>query len=321
MELMNLIKPERLRLGDTIGIIAPASAAASQEGYARSAAALERLGFRSKFSTHARRQFGFLAGTDAERAADFMSLFADDEVKAIICLRGGYGSARILPLLDFDVIRRYPKIFIGYSDITSLHCALRVKAGLVSFHGPMLLGALEHPEIPPFTLQSLRKAIMEPAPAGPISAGLAVKTVVTIHGGRASGELIGGNLSVLVTTLGTPYQPSFAGRILFLEDIDEKPYRCDRMLTHLLNAGLLSQVAGVAVGMATNCFDPKAALGTAYRQMVEDVLAERLGGLGVPVVRNLPFGHVPLNATLPVGVRAMLDADAGELVIEEAAVF
>jgi len=320
METLNLIKPERLRFGDTIGIIAPASAAASQEGYARSAAALERLGLNARFSTHARRKLGFLAGTDAERAADFMSMFADDGVKAVICLRGGYGSARILPLLDFDVIRRHPKIFLGYSDITSLHCALRVKAGLVSFHGPMLLGALEHPEIPPFTLRSLVKTIMEPAPPGPISEGLSVKTVVTIHGGRASGELIGGNLSVLVTTLGTPYQPDFAGRILFLEDIDEQPYRCDRMLTHLLNAGLLSQVAGIAVGMATNCNDSKPVLGAVYRQMVEDVLAERLGGLGVPVVRNLPFGHVALNATLPVGVRATLDADAGELVIEEAAV-
>jgi muramoyltetrapeptide carboxypeptidase len=314
------VKPARLRFGDTIGIIAPASAAASPEGFARSAAALEKLGFKAKFSTHVRRQLGFLAGTDTERAADLMSMFTDDEVKAIICLRGGYGSARILPLLDFEVIRQHPKIFLGYSDITSLHCALRAQAGLVSFHGPMLLGALENPEIPPFTLDSLLKTIMQPVPAGPISEGLGVKTVVTIHGGRASGELIGGNLSVLVTTLGTPYQPPFAGRLLFLEDIDEMPYRCDRMLTHLLNAGVLSQFAGVAVGITANCDDPDPGIRGVYQHMIADVLAERLGGLGVPVVRNLPFGHVALNATLPVGVRATLDADAGELVIEEAAV-
>ena len=317
---MNLIKPRRLRLGDTIGIIAPASASANPDGYARSAAALEQLGFKPKLSPNVRQRWGFLAGTDAERAADLMSMFTDDEVKGIICLRGGYGSARILPLLDFAVIRRHPKVFVGYSDITSLHCALRLQAGLVSFHGPMLEGALAQPELPAFTLHSLLKTVMEPAAAGPLSTGLAVPTAVTIHGGRATGELIGGNLSVLVTTLGTPYQPDFAGRILFLEDIDEKPYRCDRMLTHLLNAGVLAQVAGVAVGMATNCHDPQAAPGVAYRQTVEDVLAERLGGLGVPVVRNLPFGHVALNATLPVGVRATLDADAGDLLIEAAAV-
>lgn len=315
-----MIKPKRLRQGDTIGIIAPASAAASPEAFERSAAALERLGFKARFSAHVRRRHGFLAGSDAERAADVMSLFTDEKVDGIICLRGGYGTARILPLLDFEVIRQHPKVFVGYSDITTLHAALLTKAGLVSFHGPMLEGALAQPQCPEFTWQSLRKTIMEPLPAGPLSAGSGVKTAVTIHGGRASGELIGGNLSVLVTALGTRWEPVFAGKILFLEDIDEKPYRCDRMLTHLLNAGVFGQVTGVALGIFAECLDAKAGQGGEYRQTVEDVLAERLGGLGVPVVRNLPFGHVSLNATLPVGIQATLDGDAAELIVDAAAV-
>jgi len=298
-------KPERLRFGDTVGIVAPASAPAKLDSADRSAATLAQWGFKPKLAANVRQRLGFLAGSDEERAADLMAMFADPEVKAIICLRGGYGSARILSLLDFDVIRRNPKILVGYSDITALHCALRVKANLVSFHAPMLDSAL---------------ASLEPAPAGPLSAGAGSKTAVTIRSGRATGELIGGNLSVLVTTLGTPYQPDFAGKILFLEDVDEAPYRYDRMLTHLHNAGVLHQVAGVAVGVNSKCDDLKAAEANEYRQTLTDVLTERLGRLAVPVVRELPFGHVARNATLPVGVPATLDGDAGELVIEEAAV-
>ena len=317
---LEIIKPARLVPGDTVGIIAPASPSPHADALERSMAALEKLGFKPKLAANVRARRGFLAGTDAERAADVMGLFTDPEVKAIICLRGGYGVARILPLLDYDVIRRHPKILVGYSDITSLHCALQVKAGLVTFHAPMLDAALAKPGLPEFTWQSLRKTIMEPAPAGPLSAGCETKTAFPLRGGTASGPLIGGNLSVLVTTLGTPYQPSFAGKILFLEDVDEAPYRYDRMLTHLDNAGVFAQVAGVAVGVNADCTDPKAESAKEYRQSLADVLAERLGRLRVPVVLELPFGHVPVNATLPVGIQATLDGDAGELVITEAAV-
>ena len=317
---LKLIKPARLRRGDTVGIIAPASASPHADAVERSAAALEKLGFKPKLAANVRERLGFLAGTDEARAADLMSMFADPEVRAIICLRGGYGTARILSLLDYEVIRRHPKILAGYSDITSLHCALRVKADLVSFHAPMLDSALSSPDLPAFTLQSLLKTIMEPVAAGALSAGSGAKTAVTLRGGKASGELIGGNLSVLVTLLGTPYQPSFAGKLLFLEDVDEAPYRYDRMLTHLMNAGVFEQVTGVAVGVNSNCVDRKADTAGEYRQTLQDVLAERLGKLTVPVVLDLPFGHVAVNATVPVGVQATLDGDAGELVITEAAV-
>ena len=161
---------------------------------------------------------------------------------------------------------------------------------------------------------------MQPTPAGSICHGYDGKTVFILRRGRVSGQLIGGNLSVLVTTLGTPYQLSFRGKILFLEDTDEKPYRLDRMLTHLLNAGLLQQVAGIAVGINENCHDPNAKPGGEYRQTLEDVLKERLGPLKVPTVIGLPFGHVPYNVTLPVGGRVTLDANKGDLIITSAAV-
>lgn len=314
-----LIKPPRLNYGDTIGIIAPASAPPEPKAIDRSVEALERLGFRPKLATNARQRWGFLAGSDRERAADLMKMFTDRKVNAICCVRGGYGTARLLPLLDYQKIRANAKIFIGYSDITSLHCAFLVKANLISFHGPMLNSEFIKNDLPEFTIESFLETLMEPKPAGSICRGQRSKIAV-LRPGRVSGRLIGGNLSLLCTTLATPYQPSFKNKILFLEDLDEVPYRFDRMLTHLLNAGLLQQVAGIAIGTNKNCFDPKAKGCREYRQSMEDVFRERLAPLKVPIIVGLPFGHVPLNATLPVGVKATLDAVKGDLVIEEAGV-
>ncbi len=174
--------------------------------------------------------------------------------------------------------------------------------------------------MPDFTLQSFLKTLMRPYAAGSICKDYSGKTVTVLRQGKASGRLLGGNISLLCTTLGTPYQPSFKDKILFFEDLDEPPYRFDRMLTHLLNAGLLQQVAGVAIGINKNCIDPKAKETKEYRQTVEDVLKERLGPLKIPIVAGLPFGHVSLNATLPVGARAELDGTNGDLAIKESAV-
>jgi muramoyltetrapeptide carboxypeptidase len=249
-----------------------------------------------------------------------MKMFLDPKVDAILCVRGGYGTARVLPLLDYGQIRRHPKVFVGFSDVTSLHCAFLKDAGLVSFHGPMLNSHFIKDDLPRFTLQGFLRTVTVPRPAGSICQGYKRKTISVLRGGRASGRLIGGNLSVLCTTVGTPHQPDFKGRILFFEDLDEVPYRFDRMLTHLLNAGLLQQVAGIAIGINANCADPKAKGAREYRQRVEDVLQERLVPLKIPIVSGLPFGHVPFNATLPIGVAATLDANHGDLVIETAAV-
>jgi muramoyltetrapeptide carboxypeptidase len=314
------IKPARLNYGDTIGIIAPASAPPDPKNIDRSVAVLERLGFKTRLAPNVRKRWGFLAGTDRERAGDLMKMFADPRVKAIICVRGGYGTARLVPLLDYRTIRANPKIFIGYSDITSLHCAFLQRANLISFHGPMLNSDFVKDDFPDFTLQSFLRTLMQPTPPGSISQGYKKKTVSILRRGTASGPLIGGNISILCATLGTPCQPSFRNGILFFEDLDEVPYRFDRMLTQLLNAGLVQQVAGIAIGINKNCKDPRARKAKEYRQTLEDVFKERLLPLKVPLVSGLPFGHIPLNATLPVGVRATLDADAGDLLITESAV-
>lgn len=318
--MKSLLKPERLCFGDSVGIIAPASAPADPRAVDRAAGALERFGFKPKFGKNIRARRGFLAGTDHQRATDLMAMFADKKVKAILCLRGGYGSARILDRLDYEVIRRNPKILSGYSDITSLHGALTKRSGLVSFHAPMLNGELADPKIPEFTRTSFFRCVMEAKPAGGICAGYDGKTVSIVHGGTAEGRLVGGNLSLICASLGTPFVPSFKGKIIFFEDIGEKPYRLDRMLTQLLNAGVFSQVAGVAVGLNQDCVDSDAKPGGECRQSAADVLTERLGRLRVPVVTGLPFGHVALNATIPVGVRATLDGRKRDLVIMESAV-
>ena len=314
------IKPARLKHGDTLGVVAPASAPANPKNIDLALAALTRLGFNPKPAANLRKRFGFLAGTDRERADDIMEMFADQTVKGILCFRGGYGAARLLPLLDYHTILKNPKIFIGYSDITSLHGAFLAKANLVSFHGPMLNSDFIKDTIPGFTLQSFLRTLMQPSAPGSIRQGYQKKTVRVLSPGNASGPLVGGNISILCASLATPYQPSLKGAILFLEDLNEEPYRFDRMLTQLLNAGLLQLVAGVAIGINKNCQDPKAKKCAEYRQTLEDVLKERLLPLKIPIVTGLPFGHVRHNATLPVGATVQLDGTQGDLSVIEAAV-
>ncbi len=316
---MTLLKPERLNFGDTVGIIAPASAPPDPKAVDRAAEGLEKFGFKPKLAKNVRARLGFLAGTDRERAADVMQMFTDKKVKAIICVRGGYGTARILDRLDYDVIRRNPKIFSGYSDITSLHFAFMKKINLLSFHAPMLNGELVDPKIPEFARDSFFRSVMKDSPARSICNGYDKKSVSILRGGIVEGRLVGGNLSLICAAIGTPFVPSFKGKILFFEDISEKPYKLDRMLTQLLNAGILAQVVGVAVGVNKDC-ESDAKPGGEYRQSGTDVVKERLSSLRVPIVTGLPFGHVDLNATIPVGVMARLDGKHGDLVITESAV-
>jgi muramoyltetrapeptide carboxypeptidase len=311
------IKPRRLEYGDAVGIVAPASAPSDPTSIDRSMSMLAKLGFKPKLGRNVRKRAGFLAGSDRERAGDLMAMFLDPRVNAILCLRGGYGSGRLLSLLDYPKIRAHPKIFVGYSDITALHCAFLKKANLISFHGPMLSSDLVKPELPEFTSQSFLRTLMQPSAPGSLCQGRKKGTVSVLHSGVAQGRLLGGNISILCATLGTPYQPAFKNRILFFEDLDEMPYRFDRMLTQLLNAGLLQQVAGIAIGINKNCADPKARKTKEYRQTLVEVFADRLLPLKVPVVSGFPFGHVPDNATLAVGAFATLDANQGDLCITE----
>lgn len=312
--------PTRLNFGDVVGIVAPASAPAKPGNIDLALDALTKLGFQAKPAAHLRQRLGFLAGSDRQRADDLMEMFQDQAVKAILCFRGGYGAARLLPLLDYRIIQQNPKILIGYSDITSLHCALLAKANLVSFHGPMLNSEFLKENLPDFTLQSFLRTLMQPVAPGSLSLAYRKKTIRVLSPGTASGPLVGGNISILCASLATPYQPPLKGAILFFEDLNEEPYRFDRMLTQLLNAGLLQQVTGIAVGINKNCRDPKARKCKEYRQTLDDVLTERLSPLNIPIVTGLPFGHVRYNATLPVGARAVLDGDKGDLSIIEPAV-
>ncbi|HXT11816.1 MAG TPA: LD-carboxypeptidase [Candidatus Angelobacter sp.] len=319
--MRTLLKPERLCIGDIVGIIAPASPPKDPQAVDRAAEALEQFGFIPKLAENVRDRHGFLAGGDRERAANIMQMFTDKTVKAIICLRGGYGSARLLGLLDYRTIRRNVKIFSGFSDITSLHCAFAKKVNMISIHAPMLNGGLQSKELKEFTRASFFRTVMDAKPPGSIVSDYDKKSISTVRCGVAEGRLIGGNLSVLCAAIGTPFAPSFKGKILFIEDVNEQPYRLDRMLTQLLNAGLLHEVAGVAVGINSHCEDDgEETFDDEYRQSAADVMAERLQSLGVPVVMGLPFGHVEFNATIPVGAHARLDGDNGDLIILEAAV-
>lgn len=317
---MKIILPNRLKPGDTLALIAPASAPADPKAIDRALTAVEAMGFKTRLGRHARNRLGFLAGSDRDRADDLMRAFTDKRIHGILCIRGGYGSGRLVNRLDYAAIRRNPKVFAGYSDITSLHCALLVKCGLLTFHSPMAASDFSEKHYPRFSRESLLRLVTEPKAYGSIRHGCKKGTIKVLRPGGAAGELIGGNATLLGAAIGTPYQPPFRGRILFFEDVDEKPYQLDRLLTHLLNAGLLQQVVGVAVGICSNCIDPKAKNAGEYRQTIDDVLRDRLMPLKVPVVTGLPFGHVPWNATLPVGGRALLDADAGDLILTSPAV-
>lgn len=318
--ITHLVKPQRLRFGDTVGMVAPASPAEDLGDPDDFAAALVKMGFKPKLAPNVRKRLGFLAGDDQDRASDLMQMFGDPEVKGIFCLRGGYGSGRLLQMLDYRFIRKHAKVFVGFSDITALHNAFETQARMVSFHGPTLNSSITSSRPSQFALQSLFKTVMQPDAPGSFCDSKTQEDVTVMRKGTATGHLIGGNLSVFIALIGTPFQPRFKDAIFFFEDVEEQPYRFDGRLTQLLNAGLLQQVAGVAVGTNKNCEDPNAAKSKEYQQTLADVLRDRLMPLGVPVVMGLPFGHVRENGTLPMGLQATLDAVNGDLIINEAAV-
>lgn len=313
-----MIKPKALKQGDQVAVIPPASGVAP-ESFDRALANLEGLGFKPKAGEHARGRKGFLSGTDAERLADIHAAFADKEVKAVWCVRGGGGCPRLLPMLDLDLIKKNPKVFIGFSDITALHVAISQRTGLVTFHGPV--GTSQYTDYTRgLVMEILTGTATPPIVVKPSAENLKKEATLfhpaTIKAGRAKGELTGGNLALLASLCGTPYSlRDIAGKILFIEDINEPPYRVDRMLTQLRQSLDLRSLAGVALGV----FDD-GANSTKEAEPLLDVFRDRLGDLGVPVVYGLSFGHIADNMTLPYGVKAELDADAGTITFLESAV-
>ncbi len=312
------IKPRVLRPGDTVGLVAPASYTFDLWQLDDAFARVEALGLQPKFGKHVRGRRGFLSGTDDERLEDLHSMFADRGVAAIFALQGGYGTPRLLDRLDYDLIRRNPKILLGYSDITGLHLAIGKKAGLVTFHGPNMVGAL-----PPRTLELLKKALFVPEPIGevtnpaepdPLNVEFPLRTVAP---GVARGRIVGGNLTLVSATMGTPYEIETKDRIVFLEDTGEAPYRIDRMLVQLRLAGKLQQAAGIVFGTCTDCGPGKSSFELSLS--LSEVLEEQLGSLGKPVLAGLVFGHTKEKAILPIGVEAELDASAHRVTVTEAA--
>ena len=248
-----ILKPRRLAAGNTIGLVAPAGPSADDESVRFSIELLESFGFRVRQGKHIFERDQYLAGDDRDRAADVNAMFADDDIDAIFTLRGGYGTQRILPLLDYDVIRTNPKVFIGSSDITGILIAMHEKTGLVGFHGPSAGGNYSD-----YALGEWRKVVWQPAERTRIGAAPPIERrpglverknrITRFAGGAAEGRLIGGNLTIISTLMGTPYEPDFRDRIIFVEDVNEAPYRIDRMLTQLWLAGKLKHAAGIAFG-------------------------------------------------------------------------
>lgn len=319
---MQTIKPKKLEKGQTVGIVAPASPCNTNKQIEFAIETVESLGFKVKEGKHLYDRHGWFAGKDEDRAADINEMFADDEVDAVITLRGGYGSFRILPYLDYNIIRNNPKVFTGFSDITTLLNAIHTKTGLVTFHGPEA-----EVRYTPYMLAEFKKVLMQvqvnvslgAPPPFEITEGNVEYTnrIRTIVSRKARGQLIGGNLQVLVHLLGTPYEPEFKGKILFLEGVSGTADEMDRALSHLWLAGKLQEVSGIAFGQFV---DVGQVVNWAKRFTLEEVLAEHCLELNIPALSGLMIGHIDDQATIPIGCEAELDADAGTLTLVEAAV-
>ncbi|HEX5014523.1 MAG TPA: LD-carboxypeptidase [Candidatus Limnocylindrales bacterium] len=305
-------KPPRLREGDTVGLVAPANPWFSRSDLLRGLRGLEAWGLNVRIGEHVDDRHGYMAGSDADRAADLNAMWRDPEVRAIVCLTGGYGSPRIVPLLDREAIAANPKLVLGYSDITALHLAVAAWGDTITLYsnGAMGVGAADVTE---FSKATLHRALFSDEPYGPIGPNPEDPWVRTISGGRATGRLIGGCFGLVEGTIGTPWEIDTRDRILFLEStVEHETYLMDNGLTHLRNAGKLDGVAGIVIGDM-----PGKHSGEIQELSLEDVLEELLQPLGVPVIAGLPIGHGKHHATVPIGALATLDGDAGTLTVDE----
>jgi muramoyltetrapeptide carboxypeptidase len=315
------VRPRALRPGATVGLITPSSYVSDPDRLALAEHTLRFFDLKPKFGKNVRKRTGYLGGSIDERLEDLHAMFADSSVDAVFAIRGGYGAAQLLDKIDYELIRRNPKIFLGYSDITALHLAIQKRAGMITFHGPVTLSGFSE-----YTQKNFRRALFLDTPLGLVAnppepnAIRPSHTLRTVRGGRARGRLVGGNLTLISSLMGTPFEIDTRGKILLVEDVDEQPYSIDRMLTQLRLAGKLDEAAGIVFGECSGCrpadwrpsFESTLSLG--------EVLDEILGKLKIPVLSGLTFGHTADQLTLPLGAMASLDAGKGELVIEEAGV-
>lgn len=302
--------PPALNKGDTVGLVSPSSASSDRLSLQLAREAMEAFGLKVKTGAHYDARHGHLAGTDAERAADLNAMFADKQVKAIVCVRGGSGAARLLPLLDYDRIRANPKILLGYSDITALHSAIQARTGLVTFHGQIGSGSWNRFNADQFERLFFKRELMQYQNTVVDADDELVprrNRTLTLRGGTAQGELVGGNLTVLTALAGSPYLPDFTGKILFLEDIEEAPYRIDRMFSTLKLMGALDKIAGFIFGECTDCTP-----GDGYGSLTLDqIFDDYILPLKIPAYRGAMIGHIREQFIVPVGGKVAMDADAG----------
>lgn len=313
-------KSPRLQPGDTVGIISPAGATVQRDRLDLVIDAVQALGLVPKVGPNALARYGYLAGPDADRAADINAMFADPTVAALMPIRGDWGSARVLPYLNYDQIRANPKVLIGFSDITALLLGIYAQTGLMTFHGPHGLTSWRADQIEP-----LRRVVMQGEQltyTNPLVGADQDRLmrdqgrIQTITPGKASGRLIGGNLSVISGIVGSPYMPDTTGAILFLEDIGEASYRMDRMLTQLKLAGVLDGLAGFVFGQCTRCGP-----GETYGSLtLEEILQDHIQPLGIPAWSGAWIGHVEPLWTLPIGGLVAVDATTGSIQMLEPAV-
>ncbi len=312
----NVIKPRALKQGDTIGLIAPASPFTAA-ALTRAMDQIAARGFKIKFGKNLNNQFGYLAGSDEERIDDIHSMFEDPEVDAIWCIRGGYGTSRLLPHLNYELIKNHPKMLLGYSDITALTQAIYLKTGLIGFHGPVGSTTMT-----PYTDQYFRLVTMEGFEPVTIElnenhSGSGTNTVYrVIHPGKATGELVGGNLCLLAALAGTGFAMDFTDKLVFLEDVGEKPYRIDRMLTQLFQSCNLAKAKGIILGEFADC-EPKEG---EFSLSLKDTLDFNLDSLEIPVCYGFSFGHISDLCTIPVGLMATFDTEKKRIELLENAV-
>ncbi|MBK7107359.1 MAG: LD-carboxypeptidase [Ignavibacteriae bacterium] len=300
---MKTIKPKKLQKNDLIGIISPASTPNDLEAINRGINYLEKIGYRTKIGKNVGKKHGYLAGTDEERLSDFHEMFEDKEVKAIFSVRGGYGSGRLLNKINFDIIKKNPKIFVGYSDITALQLSIFKKTGLVTFAGPMVASDFSG-EINEFAEENFWKVLTSTKKIGKLHNPRDEKFFV-LNSGRGEGKIIGGNLSLLISLMGTEYLPSFKDSILLIEEIGEEPYRVDRMLNQLKLANIFKEVKGIILGRFVDCYEKKSEENAiSLNEVIENYFAK----LKIPVIYSFNHGHIKENLTIPFGVNCNLNA-------------
>jgi muramoyltetrapeptide carboxypeptidase len=313
------IKPPRLKDGDTIALVTPGSYITEQEKE-ESINNIRSLGFNVVYSDRLMQKNGYFSATDEERAADLNEMFERKDVQGIMCARGGYGCARILPHLDYDLIEDNPKALIGFSDVTALQYAIYKNCGLITFHGPVSISTFSS-----FSIRNFKNVLLNPTFELELENSKTGNNynpyeITIISEGIAEGELVGGNLSICVSLIGTEYDIDFSDKIIFLEEFLEEPYRVDRMLTQMIQAGKFDDAAGIALGVFKLCEPNKSNPAFSGSFSLMEVLKDRLGNLGIPVVYGLSFGHIADKFTLPFGGKAELNTETKRLKLTESSV-